>query len=453
MNKSFLYIGTLSAVLALSGCGGGDSDNSDADSTAFSLDMEIPDSMTGGRTTATKMRTFALPSTRASSSDQPCSFHGADEDDPFRNGYETTKFMVSAIATWTCIADTLIEVSDLIPHDGVIYESENDTLADNYDPEEPTHFSVTDDSDTQTTVRLYYGYDRDTPPTAGADPEFYVSWNESDGGDLEGRLIIDALEINPVNRNQDDPFLARLDFNYTDDEKLGDMFLRFDEGNPWADGMRIEVVKDLQANPLEQVFRARGLMNMKAQFSESEFIEALPTLKLFAVSDNLGEGAAIAELNDAALPLEINANRDNHLGHYIIDKNDIYFFDADQSSDNAWDWIEKTFTRAEYQGGRTTAETGGTWVPFDPSLDMIAEELALSEGYFSGDLCFAIDDDCSELINAIFTDGFADQEPNQGSDPQDWRSEATANPIYLDSVFPNGANWDNAFDMSFSPIN
>jgi hypothetical protein len=60
-------------------------------------------------------------------------------------------------------------------------------------------------------------------------------------------------------------------------------------------------------------------------------------------------------------------------------------------------------------------------------------------------------DDCTELLNAIFEDGFAGQESNQGMDPNDWRSTAIQNPVYLDSVYPNGSDWNGAFDFSFTP--
>ena len=82
---------------------------------------------------------------------------------------------------------------------------------------------------------------------------------------------------------------------------------------------------------------------------------------------------------------------------------------------------------------------------------MIITELALDEDYFTGSKCATLGDDCSPLFNAIFEDGFADQEPNQGADPMDWRSEAIADPVYLQSVYPNGMNWNGAFDFNFVP--
>jgi hypothetical protein len=99
------------------------------------------------------------------------------------------------------------------------------------------------------------------------------------------------------------------------------------------------------------------------------------------------------------------------------------------------------------RGGRTTPVTGGTWDPFDPSLDLIVAKLNLESDYVYGDKCANVDDGCTALLNAVFADGFAEQEPNQGSDPMEWRSNAIANPSVIDSIYPNGVNWDGAFDM------
>lgn len=427
-----------------------DEETKGADHSAIKTSMDLPDSMTGGNSGTSNARTIALSTHTAS--DKPCFYDHKEHEDPFRNGFKMTRFMVSAVATWSCVTDTVIEIVDFVPHDGVIYPTEHDASAEDFDRDEPTHYSVTDDSDTQTTVRLYYGYLRDNPPTENDDPSFFVSWDKTSETDLSGRLVIDALGIHSNRENHEDPVQMRMDFVHSENQKLAEMFIRFDDGNAWADGLRIEVTEDLLANPLNEVFLARGLMAMKAQFRPADGIEELPLLRMYTVSDQLGEGAAIAEFVNASLPLLMNENTGNHLGNYIFDKTDIYFFDADQSAENAWDYIYKTVTGGEYRGGRTTPETGGTWIPFDPSLDMIKTALVLDESYFTGSACANVGDDCIDLMNAIFMDGFAFQEPNQGEDPLDWRSDAIAEPVYLDTVFPNGLNWDGAFDPVYNPI-
>jgi hypothetical protein len=432
----------LSAALSLSACEPTDSSGGSADNMSVSLGL--PDSLTGGRLAAGGRGGAAPHGTGG-----PCAFIGADEDDPLRNGYEMSKFMVSAIATWTCIADLLIDIAAVVPQDGEIRATDNDPSKPNYDDDDPTHYSVTADSSTQTTIRMYYGFDHSTPPTADDDPGFYIAWHAEANGDLRGKLIIVAETVGGHD-DADDPTEMRMDFAFTGNQKFADMFLRFDDGSEWAEGFRIEVTRDLTASPLEQVFTARGLIGMKAQFAPAPGITELPDLKMFTVADRFGDGAAIAIVEDLSLPLELNATG-NHLGDYLFDKTDVYFFDGDQSADEPWDWINKQITAAEYRGNRTTPATGGTLDPFDPSLDQIIAELGLDGDYFSGIKCNQVNDDCTALLNAIFDDGFAEQEPNQGADPMDWRSAAIAGANYLDSIYPNGLNWEGAFDMSFTP--
>lgn len=437
---------TLSAVV-LAGCGGGSQDEEQPSSSAPSfVSLDLPDSLTGGTVTSNKPQSAVSAITAQSAGDVPCAYIGVDDDDPFRNGYQMTKFMVSAAATWSCIADLLIDVAEaqIVPHDGVIHETDNDTSADNYDPDDPTHYSVTDDSDTQTTIRLYYGYDRENPPLMGSDPQFFISWVENANGEAEGRLIINGTEIDPENRNADDPTWMRMDFNFSPEQKVADMFLRFDEGNQWAEGFRIRMTKDLTANALDQVFTAQGKIEMKAQFIPVDGVDELPFLDMYTVSDKFGNGGAVANFIDVTLPLQINET--NHLGNYLFNKDDKYVFDLDGDPD----WIYKTFSAATYVGGRTTPATGGTLD--NPSLDMIAGYLLLGDTYFDSN-CNAVQTDCAEFLNAVynFSGDEWGQEPNFGTDPMDWRSMAIASPEYLDSVYPNGVDWTGAFDFTFTP--
>jgi hypothetical protein len=409
--------------------------------------MDLPDSVTGGPQTITEYGSQAGLRAARSGTGTACAFMGAEEEeDPFRNGYAMTQFLVSAVATWTCFADTLIEVAADVPHDGTIHATDNQVGKPDYDPDDPTHYAVTDDGDTQTTMKFYYGYDRDTPPQAEADPQFYLSWITAADGGLTGRLIIDALGLDPEDRDPEDPVMLRMDFGYDEALEEIDMFLRFDANNPWAEGFRIQLTKDLTAGPLEQVFTALGLMEMQAQFLPAAGIGEVPEVHIFTVSDSFGNGAALADFRQLSLPLELNAATFNHLGNYLFDKTDIYFFDEDMD----WDWIAKSIPAATYRGSRTTPESGGRWIPFDPSLEMITTELDLDADYFFGDKCAQVDDDCTALLNAVFADGFADQEPNQGADPEDWRSAAIADPGSLESIYPNGADWSGAFDMELT---
>jgi hypothetical protein len=427
----------LGAGLFLAGCAGSGDDPSNG-SSVISLDLNLPDSLTGG--TLAAAATGVSIGKAAASGSEPCAFLGnGDDDDSFRNGYNMTRFMVSAVATWSCVTDNLIEIAATVPHDGQIHETDNDTQAVDYKADDPTHYSVSDDSASQITARLYYAYDRVTPPTADDDAGFYVSWNTADNGDITGRLVIDLSKMNPTDHKADDPVKMRMDFTYTTFTKVADMYLQFDDGNPWADGLRIQVSKDLAANPLQQVFTARGLMAMKAQFLPVSGIDELPQLRMYTVSDSLGKGAAIAEYVDVALGLEIDATTGDNLGNYLFNKTDRYFFRADQD----WDWIDKTITSSAYRGGRNI-------VSAQYSLDNIEAYLSLDPTYFDSN-CLNVGDQCNELLNAIVADGFAGQEQNQGTDPMDWRSTAVASPDYLTTVYPNGSDWTGAFEPVFTP--
>jgi len=449
-------IGTLAIVTMtfINAC----SDDNSSDKNSPSLDMDLPASITGGNQQATRglrftdMRTISSRAGVQQDSGEPCFYRGDDDGDPFENGYDMTKFMVSAVAQWTCIADFVMSITNFITHDGIIAETDNNTLSETYDPEEPTHFSIEDISDSQVGVNIYYGFSRDVPPTDTDKPQFFVSWTDDNNGNIKGRLIIDALAIDIVNRDPENPITMRMDFDHSVTRKVTNLYLNFDNGNQWAEGFRIEVSKDLTANPLTQVFVARGLMDMKRQFVAAPGVTELPIFNLYTVSDQLGEGAAIAEFQDVSVPLVLNAITSNHLGNYIFDKTDIYFFDADQTANEPWDFIDKSFSSAAYRGGRTTPATGGSLIPFDPSLDIIISELGLDVDYFTASQCENVDDDCVALLDAVFADGFAEQEPNQGADPQDWRSNAITNPEYLGSVYPDGfADWTGVFEPVFTP--
>ena len=190
------------------------------------------------------------------------------------------------------------------------------------------------------------------------------------------------------------------------------------------------------------------LHTLLVQFIPLEGIDELPDIGFFSVANGFGDGASIAQINNIGLPIPLNFERS--LGAYLAAKEDVYFFDGDQTADEPWDWIDKRFTSARYRGGRTALETGGTWIPFNPSLDMVETALELDAGYFANQ-CAEIDDECVDFMNAVFIDGFADQAPNQGQDPNDWRSLALQSATYLDTVYPNGVDWTDAFEQDFQP--
>ncbi len=432
----------LPALIVTAGCQSA-GEEAPAAEPSLSLSLDLPDSLTGGHPPAAAAANFAAAASSAGTG-EPCAYRGVEDEDPFRNGYQMTKFMVSAVASWTCIADTLIDVAATVPHDGAIRATDNDLDSPAYESDEPTHYSVIDDSATQTTVRLYYGYARSAPPATEDDAQFYVSWNEDTQGDIAGRLIIDATDIHPEQHKLDDPVAMRMDFDFNATRKHADMFLRFDANNAWADGMRIEVTKDLSAGALSQVFVARGLVGVKRQFIEVSGVTELPLLRMYTVADRLGTGAAIAELEDIALTLPLGpVFNDENLGNFLFDKTDQYFFE----DDGDWDFIDKTIGAAQYKGGNTTSSATNTAID-----GYLVSQGLLGGGELSSCLgSSGADANCTELLNAIFQNGFAGQEPNQGFDPQDWRSAALGDRVYLNTVYPNGTDWNGAFAQVFTP--
>ena len=447
-----LPITALAAMtIALGGC------SNEEEQAGFSravpdLRIVMPDSMTGGQNNTLTKSTFK--NQRAGSSGEPCFYTGEGEEDLFKNGYTMSRMMISAVATWSCVADTVIEIASFIPHDGIIHETDNDRDASNYDPDESTHYSITDDSDNQITVRIYHGYSRSDPPTTESHPDIFISWLELEDGEVQGRLVIDGLGVNSDKEiDPEEPTDMRMDFTLNEETRSADMYLKFANNDELINGFRIQVSEDLTANPLTQVFTAKGMLDLKQQYIPDTGLTETPVLQMFAVANQLGEGATVADFVDVAVSLELNAELNNHLGTYLFTKKDKYFFDADQSTNEPWDYINKTVTSSEYRGDRTTALTGGTWIPvFNPSQDLLIIALQLDSDYFTGTKCNNIGDDCNPLLNAIFEDGFADQEMNQGTDPLDWRTNALTTAEYLDSIYPTGfSDWNGVFEPVFNP--
>lgn len=419
----------LSSVL-LSGCLKDDK-NKNAHIDSFDLTLNLPKSLTG--TQSTQVKPAAKGSVVAHNNPDNefanCDYVGPEDEDIFKNGYNMTQFMVSAVASWTCIGDILINIGSLLPANGNIQTTEHNADEPNYDPEEPTHFKVSKNKDS-TSISLYYGYGHSQPLPDNATPGFYIVWQKN-GNITTGKMLIDANAINNPARDDDDPTQVRMDFNYNETQKHADMYMVFDEGNPWAEGFRIQVIKDLTAAPTQQVYTARGKIDTTGQYADVDGITEIPVFDLYTVSDAAGKGAAHAEFTDLGLSLKIDI--DSHLGDYLVNKQDTYFFD--ENSD--WDWIEKSFTDTELRGSQRNLNAN--------ELDSVEAFLGLPNDYFDTtcDVEFA---ECNALINSIFEDGFYGQEANQGADPNDWRSTALDNITYLESVYPAGnTSWDGVF--------
>ena len=400
--------------------------------------MALPASLTGGQIDA---KHFSHAATGSA-----CAFLGSQVEEPFRNGYQMTQFMVGTAATWTCITDTIIHIVALIPHDGRIHAAETNVKGSpGYQTDEPTHYRISEQDNGTIVVNLYYDYATETPPTSATTPDFYIAWKDTGNGNLQGKLVIEADRIGE--RDIDDPSRMRMDFQYTPAQQTVNMYLQYDE-NPWANGFRIEIVKDLTAPANNKIYTAKGIMDMNRQFLANLVSDELPDLRMHTVADQFGKGAASAQLNNVALPIHFNDSYG--LGEYILDTQDLYFFRADKD----WDWISKSVVRSEYRGQRNLLQSGGTSEPLNPSQDQIVSFLNLDQDYFTNGKCELIGDDCNTMLNAIFTHGFSNEEKNHGQNPNDWRSSAVIPAAYLTSVYPSGfSSWNGVFTQTFSTSN
>jgi len=403
---------------------------------APTLSMDLPDSLTGGQKTANVSLKPGL-SARAIELDVPCSFIGSEESDPFRNGYLASRFLVSQVATWTCISDLVITLVDFTVNDGEIHATDNIKGSDQYKSDDPTHYQVSRESENSSKVRLFYGYEKDTPPDVNSDAGFVLNWNVNENDEISGVLSLDILDMDKT-PDLNDPIGMRLEFSQSDTSSTNEMYLIFDQTHAFNNGMRVKIIEDKTAIVSQARYTVQALVDVKKQWIDVPSISKKPEIYLFAVTDKLGDGASRALISDLAISLPMND--ENHLGDYLMDKTDDYYFDADISKAN-WEWINKSVTSSEYVTSRNTPVANGSWIPFNPSLDMLINAFELESDYFSNNKCENMGDSCNELMNSIFKDGFAEQEPNQGSDPQDWRSEAMLDPAYLDSVYPNGVDW------------
>ena len=459
MLKTKLIIATFISSL-LVGCGTATEEDQPGSADSFSIGLDLPDSLTGGLSPESPpigLRGLASTIANRTSIGVPCAYNGlVDKNTILDNGYNTTRYTISIMASWTCVADLFIDIVNFAPHDGKFHETENDTLADDYNVNEPTHYIITADSNTQTTSRAYYGFDQSTPPTSQSIPGFLLSWNKN-GEDIVGRLIISNSRINGQGIAYGDPANMRLDFSSNQKIQKADMFLQYDGQTDWMDGSRIEIIKDLSVSPFAQVFTTRGLMKMNSQMVNIPLITEVPKVQFYTVSDVFGNGAAIGNVQDTSLTLMLNQAEDNNLGNYLYSKRDIYFF----KSDSDWEYIDKIITSATYRGGRTTPVDGGTIDPFNLSQDLVIASLNLDLDYFTGTLCGDMHSSCTELLNVVQWSGFSGLEPNIGEEPSDWRVNAFTigsvpfdwrtvslfTAINQESIYPNGLNWDGAFDM------
>jgi hypothetical protein len=419
------------------------------------LTMDLPDSLTGGKVasktqiadsgsdsgdTGVDGADSGEPDVAQSPSTERdhCRYVGHDIDRPFHNGYRASRFLLAHTAAWTCIAKKVALITVGQPADDEIYPTDNVKGSEDYDVSKPTHYRISSESENNRIVRLYYGFTQDEPPTVESLAAFYLTWSRSDGG-TSGLLTFDTLQtemaIEPT-----EPVGMRMEFDINDETHTNDMYVKFPDDSEMVNGFRTKIVKDKTKTVDDNRFTIQALLDVKQQWRENTTVVETPLMSLYTVADREGEGASMGLMEDVAVDLPLNAN--NHLGEYLFDKKDQYYFHREANGRN-WDYINKTVSQSEYRGNRTTPATGGSWVPFNPSLDMIITALELPADYFTNNQCESYGDSCTEFLNAVFHDGFASEEANRGENPNDWRTLAMQAATFLDTVYPNGVDWSD----------
>lgn len=404
-----------------------------------SLDMELPDSLTGGAISAGAL-TRAVLGTQAASDGPNCDFQGSGDDDAFQNGYNMTRFLVGAVASWMCISDFLIEQIATLPFptDGSILD-----ISDPTDPTGPSGIRLTLNSATQTTMELFFD-------SATTGPGVYLSWNTVSGS-TTGRLVL-ASGFLDDGSDPEAPNAMRMDFTVTSAERVADMFLSFPDTHPNLNGFRIQVTKDL-SNPVDApTFTALGRLDLSQQWDpgyEAQFpTDTPPSLLLYTVSDGNGNGAAIASFDGVGISFDLTSFLLGHLGFYKYTKDDTYVFDSLGVSV----WVDKNITTATFENSPVGRNSNTA------NLDAIEGFLGLPTDYFTA-TCANDGDDCSTLLNLVFADGAYGAEANSGADPGDWRTtiiNGITGTDYLPSICPNDAltcTYDDTdvFDQSFTP--
>lgn len=420
----------LAGLLFVAGC----EDDASTDKSAPTTSMEFPQSLTGAEVTPPALTRGLMNPRAVHNGDIHCGFEGVAGDDPFRDGYNMTKFLVSAVATWQCFADSIIIIVAAIPFptDGTFVEFDPDPS----DPDGPTGIRVTDNSSNQRTIELFFN---GNTTTAGV----YLSW--SFGTNFEGKLILSSVVMNDPSDpgfDADEPNNLRMDFSNNGTTQTADMIISFPGANLWAEAFRITAVKTLA----DDSFVVRGIMDMKGQWDPDYAGTATPTLKMFGVSDSAGRGAARSEFADLGLDLDLTPS--TTLGSYNFTFNGRYYFLANGTSE----WINKNVSSAEFADplGDRTATPG---------------EISFVEGaigvpaYFTNTCTATLGADCTALFATIFDDGLEGRDQNTvGPEPTDSRKTALDAGAYLTTACPADAascTFDDTdvFDQSFTPTN
>jgi hypothetical protein len=414
------------ALIAVSGCGGGSGGGGGSSVDPPDLAMDLPESLTGENSGSSLIEGAAPEGPQ-------CNFDGSGDNDPFKNGYYMTKFLVGIAASTICMSDFLMTIVPemKLPGDGSI----QDVPAED-DPYAPTGVSYTKESGNQRTIRAYWNGNTE-------DPGMYFSWVESSSR-LQGRLI-NTEEAMGGGEDPGAPTDMRMDFNYTSGEKSAQVYFAFPADHPYGvTGFRVSVTRDED----DGTVIALGRMDMSKQpFSAFDpdietYITETPVLMMYTVANEAGSGAAVASFADHGIGFDIPPS--DHLGYYRFTNTDKYFFTAA----GAAEWINKTVTAATYEGGKSLSTITESNIDSFLSLSGGTTAACTASAGTSGT-------NCVNLLNGIFDGASFSPEQDAGSDPGDWRStiiSGVASDDFLSSPYPSGySSWDGVFDMDFNP--
>lgn len=434
---ALLIVAAVLALALLSACGSDDETTTASQTpsnpvSAPSVSMSFPTSLTGTPAAATS----AGPS---------CDYPGARENDPLRNGYTMTKWLVGNVAGWLCITDFLSDLANQLgaaglPVDGTFV----DIPPDPADPGGPTGIAVT--TGTTSTLELYFQGDT-------ANPSVYLAWAGS-GSDVQGRLVVLPYLMEPpppgnLNADPEAPTHMRLDFTQSATQRSASMVMAFDPydafaanswNNPWATGFRIDAVR----TEADGSFDITGYIATHGQFDPGYRAVGTetPALVLKAVSDSTGKGASVATMADVGQGFIFTPNTTDGLGYFLYSKDDKFYFLADATAE----WISKSVTTATFKGGLTNTTYS------DANIDSFLGLSGTTASCKGG-----TDADCVTLLNAIFDAGastFGTDLNDTSPEPSDGRQAELAALTALTQATPDSnakGDWTGVFDLTFTP--
>lgn len=453
LKKILLPLGLLTLAVVFTGCGS-DSDNL----AAPVLTMDLPASMTSATPAPLNaMTALTVPGegTRAANhQNTDCNF--GQENDPFKDGYTTTKFLVNVSQTMSCFADTLITA---VMTNGQSWIGAGLISTGNAAPD-TTHVQIELNA---TTYQTWLFSD-----DAGVDPNVYITWDSVTGN---GQMIFLGTPTNPGDLDA-----LRVDFNRSADLDVNDAFFHYSAGS-FLEGFHIEVSRQGSGNSAN--YQARGLLSLLNQWDPTLATRSgqtfpTPSLAVISTTNSSGQGAAKADFQDVGLHIEtpaLPAIEWFNFGSYLFTTSDKTYF----TQNGAEEWRNKSVTTATYVN--TNANTRGdgnggailTWLSGCLEGDN-ANSLAicgtkadgttpnvpgmnLGANYFTTGTCDSTHGgDCSAFMQGFYDLGWDNPVVNSTTaEPSDFRATDLAATTNLTNVWPAGETATSTFVIPVAP--